>query len=107
VPSEDCQVPVVVQKVLADEVNVGYHDLESVLVRSVQGVPVRNLRHLVALVEATDEDFVRFEAVDGRRIVLDRRAVTERSARLLARFGVPSDRSDDLRSMPALVAEAG
>jgi S1-C subfamily serine protease len=107
VPSEECQVPVVLQKVLADEVNVGYHDLESVIVRSVQGVRVRNLRHLVMLVDAADGDFVRFETVDGRQIVLDRRVVAERAPRLLARFGVPSDRSDCLRTMPALVAAAG
>ena len=43
--------PVVLQKVLADRVNRGYHDLESVLVREVQGVRVRNLRHVVELIE--------------------------------------------------------
>ena len=89
--------PVVVQKVLADRVNQGYHEMESVLLRAVQSQPIRSLAHLVQVVKSSTETFLRFVAEDGRRIVIDRAQAIERHARILERFGVPHDRSADLR----------
>ena len=103
VPTEDWQEPVVLQKVLPDAANQGFHDCESLLIRSALGVPIRNLRHLVALVESTEERYVVFESFDGKRIVLDRRQALDRGATILRKFGVPNDRSPDLLKAPSLV----
>jgi S1-C subfamily serine protease len=88
---------VVLQKVLADGVNQGYHDLESLVIRRVQGVPIKDLRDLVRIVEGGDEAFVLFEATDGTQVVIERAAAVGRADVIMKRFGVPRDRSEDLR----------
>lgn len=92
--------PVVLQKVLADRANQGYHDYESLLVEKVQGQKVRSLRHLVKLVGEDDAPFVTFELTDGRQVVVDRALSEERREAILARFGIPEDRSRDLVDQP-------
>ena len=93
---------VVLQKVLADRVNHGYHDVESVEITRVQGTGVRDLRHLIRLVQG-DSEFVCFETADGVQIVLDRKQAIERTPYILHRFGVPRDRAPELeeRKKPA------
>jgi len=95
--TEDRREVVVLQKVLADRVNQGYHDLDNLVIMAVDGQPVRSLRHLVKLVEERPHDtFVRFQGSDGSEVVLDRHEVTLRQRALLTKFGVPDDRSEDL-----------
>ncbi len=91
------QEVVILQKVLADKVNRGYHELESVQVRTVQGRRVRKLSDLVRIVDATEDEFVVFETANRQRIVLDRSVATERAETILRRYGVPADRSTDLK----------
>jgi S1-C subfamily serine protease len=100
--SQRCEA-VVLQKVLADRVNQGYHDLESLLIERVDGMQVRSLAHFVELVEASGGDFLRFDAVDGRQIVLDRLQALERHEDILRKFGVPFDRSVDLRRKARMI----
>lgn len=89
--------PVVLQKVLADRVNQGFHQLGSLLVERVQSVRVRSLSHLVEIIEATEEPFVVIDLTDGLRVVLDRAEAIASHEEILERFGVPEDRSDDMR----------
>jgi S1-C subfamily serine protease len=88
---------VILQKVLADKVNRGYHELESVRIVNVQGRRVRKLSDLVRVVDATEDEFVVFETADQRQIVLDRQAAADRSETILRRYAVPADRSADLK----------
>ena len=93
---------VVLQKVLADRVNGGYHDLENLVVTHVSDVAVRDLAHLVEVVETEAGPFVRMTGSDGTRVVLDRAQVQERHDPLLQRYGVPRDRSLDLQRAKSL-----
>jgi hypothetical protein len=86
---------VVLQKVLADRANHGYHDVESVEIHRVQGTAIRDLKHMVSLLNGTSE-YVCFETAEGMQIVLDRKEAIERTPHILQRFGVPRDRSPDL-----------
>ena len=88
---------VVLQKVLADRVNQGYHALESKVVERVDGKKISCLRELVDRVESGDGEFVSFDTADGRRVVVDRALVAKRKRTIMRRFGVPADRSEDLR----------
>ncbi|MSP23942.1 MAG: trypsin-like serine protease [Myxococcales bacterium] len=97
VRAHDRDEPVLLQKVLADRVNQGYHDLGNVLIVEAEGVPVRSLPHLVELVEAARGEFLSLRAADGRIIVIDRRQARDRHEAILKKFGVPFDRSDELR----------
>lgn len=96
----DCIEPVVLQKVLADRANQGYHEYESLLVEKVEGQKVRSLRHLVRLVEGSESPYVTFELTDGRQVVVDRALAAERHEIILERFGIPTERSQDLVDDP-------
>jgi hypothetical protein len=91
------QEVVLLQKVLADKVNSGYHELESLRISKVQGRRVRRLSDLVRVVDATEDEFIVFEAADRQRIVIDRQVAADRAETILRRYGVPADRSADLK----------
>ena len=88
--------PVLLQKVLADEANIGYHPYENLLVHSVDDQPVRSLSHLVELVEGGAGRYVRFRMEVGLSVVIDRTIASARRASIEARYSVPRDRSTDL-----------
>lgn len=92
----DRHQPVVLQKVLADRINQGFHDFANLLVEKAQGVPVRSLTHLVELIEDGDGAYIELDLAGGRRVVLARDEAVERHGVILERFGVPADRSSDL-----------
>ncbi len=96
-PTKERQEPVVLQKVLADRVNLGYHELDSVLIAKVDGEPVTCLADLVRLVENGTElggkkSHVSFETAHGGQIVVDRKQAKKDAKDMLKRFGVPVDR---------------
>jgi hypothetical protein len=95
--SAEREEPVVLQKVLADRVNQGFHEVESLLIDTVCGTLVRSLSHLVELVEASHEPFLRFVGTDGTQVVVDRKKADKRGSQILRKFSVPHDRSPDLR----------
>jgi len=91
------QEVVILQKVLADEMNQGYHEYENHIVVRVDGVTIATLRHLVQIVEEGAGPYVTVELADGQKLVLDRKKSIERRDEILERFNVRHDRSKDLR----------
>ncbi len=91
------QEVVILQKVLADKVNRGYHELESLRILKAQGRRVRGLSDLVRAVDAAEDEFVVFETSDLQRIVLDRQLAADRAETILRRYAVPADRSAGLK----------
>ena len=80
-------------KVLAARVNQGYQDFSAWTVKSVNGVPVKNLRHFVELVEsATDASFVSIENETGQVIILDRESAESAREEILRTYRIPRDR---------------
>ena len=98
IPTSRQSEVVVLQKVMADRVNQGYHDYESVIITAVGGKHVQSLAHLAQVADATRGTYLRFDASDGRVIVIDRKLARKRHDGILGRFGIPRDRSVDLRS---------
>jgi len=88
---------VVLQKVLADRVNQGYHDVEMLVIDRVQGRNIRHLKDLIRIVESAEDEFLRFQSPDGQIIVLEREQVDKRNRSIMRRYGVPFDRSEDLQ----------
>ena len=62
----------------------------------VQGKSIRHLRDLVEIIEAAKGEFIRFQSPDGQVVVLERKDVEKANDGILRRYGVPSDRSEDL-----------
>ena len=69
--------------------------------RSVNGVKVRNLRHLVELVDSCKNGFVRFGLDRGDewdvKVIVDAKEMRKSTARVMKRNLIPADRSEDLR----------
>jgi S1-C subfamily serine protease len=86
---------VVLSQVLADEINVGYSHLYNEGIAAVNGVMPRDMADFVARVEQC-RDVVELTTTSDGVIVLDADAVRDASARILDRYHIVRDRSDDL-----------
>jgi hypothetical protein len=88
---------VILQRVLADKVNQGYHEYENHVVVTVDGVRIRSIRHLVELTDAGKSRFYTVGLADGQRIVIERARAAERLPAILERYNIRHDRSPDLK----------
>ncbi|MEM4658228.1 MAG: serine protease [Candidatus Methanosuratincola sp.] len=96
-PSQEGEQVLIVIKVLASDVNRGYHDLSSWVISEVDGKKVKDINELVRTIEGGSGAFVEFKGKDGRIVVLDRQKVKEANPKILETYRVPSDRSIDIK----------
>ena len=91
---------VVLSMVLGDEVNIGYQDIVSELVSSVNGVKVRNLRHLIELMEQKQDGYaiIRFDQ-EIRPLIVDVKQFRAATPRILEKYQLPADRSRAYRKL--------
>ena len=79
----------------------GYIGCDKSLVRNVNGVKVRSLRHLVEMVDACKDGFVCFGLDCGNewdvKAIVDAKEMRASTARVMKRNLIPADRSEDLR----------
>ena len=83
---------VILAQVLGDEVNVGYQMLDSLILLSINGQKVHNLREAVDLVESCKEDYITFEFEGDIPVTLNINRLREANPHILERYRVPSDR---------------
>jgi S1-C subfamily serine protease len=95
-PSEKLKQVVILAKVLADDVNIGYHTYLDGVIVSVNGVNVGNLNDVIAAIENNKGAFHVFEDSKGHRLILDREQASRRGPDILRRYKILSDRSSDL-----------
>lgn len=88
--SEDKREIVVALKVLAADVNLGYHNWKNWLVDSVNGVPVRDFKHFSALVKNTDSSHLVIKDEDGYQMVIDNKKARASEEQIMALYQVPS-----------------
>ena len=92
---------IVMSSILADEINRGYADSEDSIIQFADGERVRDLRHLIQLLERPGPLLVRLVTEGGALLVLDRGSANERGNRILTRYGLSLDRSSNLGAVPA------
>jgi S1-C subfamily serine protease len=98
VPEVEDEEVVVALKVLAADVNQGYHSLNNWLVETVDGQRIRNMRELIAAVEkGAGQEFIVLGDGGGQVVVLDRKKAESSHAALLNTYRIPADRSPNLR----------
>ena len=85
-------------KVLASDVNLGYHENKNLIIKKVNGKEIINIKELVDIVENFEGDYVSFEDVNGKEIVIDRKQAEKTNHQILKIYRIDSDRSDDLRT---------
>lgn len=94
-PVTDRDGLVVLSGVMPDPYNRGYEDSQQLIVDTVNGQPIANLRDLVAALKAPSGEFHRivfFEDHPLRSIVLDAGTMALATVRVLERYRVPEDR---------------
>ncbi|HBA84717.1 MAG TPA: serine protease [Verrucomicrobia bacterium] len=107
VKTDDRDQVVLALKVLAADVNEGYHETANWAITEVNGKPIRNLKELVAQVEAGAGRFIVFADKQGNQLVLNREKVEAQKAAILKTYHIPQDRSANLMTAekPSQVAE--
>mmetsp|Transcript_74603 Transcript_74603/g.131957 ORF Transcript_74603/g.131957 Transcript_74603/m.131957 type:complete len:555 (-) Transcript_74603:132-1796(-) len=88
--------PLLLTKVLASEVNIGYSDYEAEILESFNGVKVENLKHLATLLDKSKEKYLRFVFKGKDTIIVERAAATKALPGILAQNMIPSARSQVL-----------
>jgi S1-C subfamily serine protease len=97
-PTEKQREIVVLVKVLADEINVGYHDFVDAVISSVNGVKISRIGDLVKGFENNKGEYHVIEDIRGFKMVLDRKMVDESRERILKKYKIGADRSKDLKA---------
>ncbi|MCW8195686.1 serine protease [Proteobacteria bacterium 005FR1] len=99
--SDEKREIVVALKVLASDVNLGYHDWKNWLVDSVNGTPIRDFKHFVQLVHGAEGSHLVLKDEDGYQMVIDNAKAQESEQEILAMYQIPSPHSvallDDLQ----------
>lgn len=97
-PTEERRGVIVLVKVLADEVNVGYHDWRYNVISYVNGKKISTMKDLVRAFEDYGGRYHTIVDERGYEIVLERDKVQEANQRILKKYKINSDRSENLRS---------
>jgi hypothetical protein len=93
---------VVLTQVLAHDLTVGYEDLENILVLSLNGVTVQNLKHLSELIDSHNDGVLRFGLQNNLVLILKTEDAKKATTEVLAQHTIPAASSPDLSGAPAL-----
>ena len=89
-PTEDRTEVVVLVRVLADEVNVGYQGFLYEVLSEVNNVRIKDLSSLVQAIESNTEPYLVFVTEAGKKVVLDRKKAEESEERIIQNYRIPS-----------------
>jgi len=87
---------VIMTQVLAHDLTVGYEDLENMLLQSVNGTAVRNLRHVMELIDGCSDTYLRFQFLNNLTLVLKPEDVKRATPEALEQHSIPAAVSPDL-----------
>ena len=96
-PEFDGEELVLVAKMLPHRVTVGYGSPYMQVVQQVNGVRIRNLRHLVAVIRDLGDEFIEIEFDGpGESIVLERANLIEATDEVLLNYGIARQGSPEI-----------
>ena len=88
---------IVLTKVLADEINVGYHDYSNMVITRINNRRISKINDVISAIENNNQKYHVVETENGSRIILLRQNVQKYSSRILRRYQIHADRSSDLK----------
>jgi hypothetical protein len=88
---------VLLSKVLADEINQGYHDMSNLVIERVNGQSIFEMKDLVKAFKSNKGLFHIIEDDAGQKIIISREKADRFSKRILDRYKIAEDRSEDLK----------
>ena len=89
--SEEKREILVLSHVLADDVNIGYSDFNYQIITEINGTEIRDLNHLVHVIEAKPE-LLEFKTASQQWLIIDQSHAQERHQVILDRYQIGSDR---------------
>lgn len=96
-PTADQKEIVLAVQVLPDEVNTGYHEINSWMMETVNDKPFKDFGEFVKILESQKgEPFMVFKDSKGQLVVLDNKKAQESHQRILETYRIQKDRSEDL-----------
>ncbi len=87
----------ILTSVLPFDVNLGYSELENVIILKINGEKYKNFKDFVQKLRKVNSEFVILETENGDEIVLDRAKVEAQKEDLMRNYNVTSEMSDDVR----------
>jgi len=96
--AEDRKEVILLTKVLADEINLGYHDIDNVIITKINDKKISEMKDVVDAIENNKGIYHIIEDDTGRKIILKRDLFDKYGSRILQTYRIDSDRSDDLKS---------
>lgn len=97
--TEEKQEVVVALKILAADVNTGYHDVRTWIVAEVNGKQIKDFNEFFQRVTHATEPYLVFKDEMGFQIVIDRKKAEESHEHVLRTYHIEYDRSPDLRRL--------
>jgi S1-C subfamily serine protease len=94
--TEDREEIVVALKVLAADMNKGYHNLRNAIITEVNGRKFKNFNEFFNLVINSTAPFIEFKEKKDYQIVLDRIKAEQENQAILETYRIKEDRSPDL-----------
>lgn len=94
--SEQKQELVVAIKVLAADVNLGYHDWKNWPIESINDTPVKNFAHFCELLRNVSTEHVIFKDEDGFQMVVNHHQAQTTEKEIMALYQVPQSFSQGL-----------
>lgn len=95
--TEDRKEIVLITRVLADEINLGYHGISNAVITNINGKNISTMKDVVIAIENNEGIYHVIEEATGRKIILRREQVDKYSSRILQTYRIGSDRSDNLK----------
>ena len=92
---------IVLGQVLPHTVNRGYQDWGGEMVRLINGVVPRDLKHLASIIDAAQGKWLRIVTGDGWVLTLDLDAARRANGHILQAYGIAQDRYLGLESSPS------
>eukprot|EP00931_Biecheleriopsis_adriatica_P006254 TRINITY_DN107683_c0_g1_i1.p1 TRINITY_DN107683_c0_g1~~TRINITY_DN107683_c0_g1_i1.p1 ORF type:complete len:539 (-),score=111.66 TRINITY_DN107683_c0_g1_i1:142-1758(-) len=88
--------PIVLTSVLANEITIGYEEMEAEILETFNGMKVENLKHLAELLDTTREKYLKFAFRSKDTIVLESAVAKKALPAILSQNMIPAARSQQL-----------
>ncbi len=88
---------VVLLKVLASDISRGDNNFGMWVIDKINGKPFKNFKEFFALMQQNKEPYYLLEDNDGVKVIIDRKEAMAKQRKILEKYNVEYDRSEDLR----------
>lgn len=95
--SKEREQVILLSKVMAHGVNLGYHEVDDVVINTINGQTIGSMKDVIKAFEKHQGQYHSIVTGDGFTIVLDAEQARQVSPGINKRHGISTDRSDDLQ----------